>query len=219
MRRAVGWIWKVLLLLACGGYQFLVHSTVNNGHAGPTRLVLLLLPLLALAYWIVARSRNKPLWLVILAAAGTGTYLLEQQDRLGLVAVYGISHAAVYLVLLWFFGRTLLRGGEALITRLARRVHGPLPPELEAYTRRLTFAWSIFFAAQVLASILLFRFAALDTWSLFINLLNLPLLALMFVGEYVYRVTRHRDYPRASISQAIRVFVKDAALSRSAAAR
>lgn len=219
MRRAIGWTWKVLVLLACGGYQFLVHSTVNNGQAEPVRLVLILLPLVALAYWVVARSRNKLLWLIVLAAAGAVTYLLEHQERLGVAAVYGIPHAAVYLFLLWFFGRTLLRGGEALITRLARRVHGTLPPEMAAYTRRLTFAWSIFFAAQVLASIVLFRFAALDTWSLFINLLNLPLLALMFVGEYVYRVARHRDYPRASISQAIQAFVEDAALSRGAAAR
>jgi len=153
-------------------------------------------------------------WFFLLLTAGVATFLLEREARWGLAAAYGIAHAAIYLFLLWFFGHTLLRGREPLVTRLARRVHGTLPPEMEAYTRRVTFAWCVFFAAQIIISALLFEFASPNTWSLFVSLLNFPLLVLMFAGEYVCRVTFHRNFPHASILQSIRAFSRDAARSQ-----
>jgi uncharacterized membrane protein len=219
MERRLGWLWTALILLACVAYQWLVHSAVMGGQTDSIRLALTLLPLLALAYWVMTRSRNKPLWFLVLLAAGVVTYLLERQERWGLAAAYGIPHAAIYLFLLWFFGHTLLPGNEPLVTRLARRVHGTLPPELEAYTRRVTLAWCVFFAAQMIISALLFEFASLNIWSLFISVLNFPLLVLMFVGEYVYRLARYRNFPHASIFEAIHVFSKDATRSNSAKAR
>ncbi len=79
---------------------------------------------------------------------------------------------------------------------------------METYTRRLTAAWCVFSAAQLLVSALLLAFAPLDTWSLFVNLLNLPLLAAMFVGDYLLRVLRYRRYPQATIAQAVQAFAK-----------
>ena len=139
---------------------------------------------------------------------------------LALAASSGISHAAVYLFLLWYFGSTLARGKEAIITRLARRVHGgALLPEMERFTRRLTLVWCAFFAAQLIASALLFAFAPLGAWSLFINLLNLPLLTLMFVGQVIYRRLRYPGWPRGSVWQAVEAFSKDALPSKSVEAR
>ena len=90
---------------------------------------------------------------------------------------------------------------------------------MELFTRKSTIAWCVFFAVQLTVSLLLFAFASLNTWSLFINLLNLPLLALMFAGQLVFRLVRHPDYPRASIWQALEAFTKDASLSNSAEVR
>ena len=219
MRRAISWTWKALIVLACVAYQYLVHSSVSNAQTGLFHLMLLWLPLAALAGWILARSRNKPLWLAALAAGGVVVYLAEHQERLGLAAVSGISHATAYLFLLWYFGSTLAPGREPIITRFARSVHGTLQPGMELFTRRLTIAWCVFFAAQLIVSALLFALAPLNAWSLFINLLNLPLLVVMFAGQFVYRMIRHPDYPRASIWQAIESFTKDASLSKSAGLR
>jgi uncharacterized membrane protein len=108
------------------------------------------------------------------------------------------------------FGRTLLQGREPLITGVARRVHGVLTPEIAAYTRRVTQAWCGFFAAQIVVSGLLFAFAPLEIWSLFVGVLNFPLVALMFCGEYLYRVMRYPDHPRTSIANAVRAFSKQA---------
>jgi uncharacterized membrane protein len=197
------------VLLLCVGYQILVHSAVTGAQPEPVRLALIFLPLFVLAFWVATRSLNKPLGLLFLLAAGAATYVLVGRDVWGLAAAYGISHAAIYLFLLWLFGHTLMPGKEPLITRLARRVHGVLQPDLQTYTRRLTVAWCGFFAAQLAVSALLSEFASPGSWSFFVNLMNFPLLALMFTGEYFYRVTCHPNFPNASIPTAIEAFLQD----------
>lgn len=213
MARRFAWLWPALILLMGVGYQYLVHSAVVGGQIESIRIALAFLPLLALAGWVVTRARNKLAWSFILLAAGLAIYVLVHQERWGPAAAYGIPHAVIYLSLLWLFGRTLRPGKEPLVTRLARSVHGTLPPALTAYTRRVTYAWCVFFATQMVVSALLFKFASLSNWSLFINVLNLPLLALMFIGEYVYRVIRHREFPHASFFDGIQAFSNDAARS------
>ena len=218
MGQYIRWIGKFLIVLACIGYPWLAHSAVMQPQTGPMRLVLALIPLLALAIWAVRRS-NKYSWLLAGLAIAIAIYVLQAPARLNVVAMYGIPHAAINLFLFWIFGRTLLRGKEALITRLARRVHGTLTPQLEIYTRQVTIAWCVFFAAQIIISILLFSFAPLATWSLYINFLDLPLVALMFVAEYAYRVTCYRSHPHTPIWKAVQAFTKDFSSSKSADAR
>ena len=219
MRHVFSWSWKVLIVLACIAYQYLVHAFVSNAQSGPLRLALMWLPLVVVAGWVVARSANKVLWLTALLAIALNIYLLEHQERLGLAATSGISHAAAYLFMLWYFGRTLARGSEPAITRFARRVHGALPPAMELFTRRLTIAWCIFFTVQLMASALLLAFSPLGAWSLFINVLNLPMLVVMFVGQLAYSSIRHPGFPRASVVQAFQAFAKDASLSKSVEVR
>jgi uncharacterized membrane protein len=109
--------------------------------------------------------------------------------------------------MLWYFARTLRDGKEPLITRVARSVHGSLSPEITAFTRRVTVAWCAFFTAQILVSTLLLVFAPLEIWSLFVNLLNLPLLVLMFVAGHLYRALRFPGY-RVSIAGVLRAFAE-----------
>lgn len=138
--------------------------------------------------------------------------------RTTLALVNGVPHAAINLTLLWMFGRTLARGREPLITGFARQVHGALPPELEAYTRNVTAAWCAFFAAEIAVSAVLLLVAPLSTWSLFVNTLTAPLVAAMFVGEYVLRRLRFPDHEHASIFKGVEMFIA-AARARSAARR
>lgn len=94
------------------------------------------------------------------------------------------------LLLLWFFGRTLVPGREPLVTAIARLIRGSLAAELERYSRRVTWAWCVFFAAMAATSCVLAELAPLAVWSFFANVLELPLVALMFVAEYAYRRRR-----------------------------
>jgi uncharacterized membrane protein len=99
-------------------------------------------------------------------------------------------------------------GREALITGMARRMHTPFTDELAVYTRRVTIAWAGFFAAQLVTSIALFCFAPLVVWSLFVNILDFPLVAAMFAAEYAVRLRCLRDPPRHSLA-AIAAMIAD----------
>jgi uncharacterized membrane protein len=219
MRRALSWACRALLVAACLAYQYGVHASFDGAPDGWPHMVMLWAPLALVAAWALARSRHKSLWLAGLLAAGAAIYLAEHHERLGLAAVTGIAHAACYLFLLWFFGRTLAPGREPIITRLARRVHGALEPPMALFTRRLTIAWCVFYAAQLAGSALLAAWAPLHAWSLFVNVLNVPLLALMFAGQFVFRALRHPDYPQASPWQVFQAFTKDASLFNRAEVR
>ena len=97
---------------------------------------------------------------------------------------------------------------------MARRAHGSLTPDLEIYTRHVTIAWSLFFALQIAGSILLFFFASVESWSTFINILGTPLIVLMFLCEYTYRVLRYRNH-RSSPFDGLKIFSDDSSASKS----
>jgi len=156
------------------------------------------------------RAAGGPVKALAVLACIAGPWLVHLAVSRGVLDSIPLAlaapHATIYCFLLWLFGRTLLRGREPLITGVARRVHGTLEPEIEAYTRRVTQAWCLFFAAQLAVSALLFALVPLPVWSLFVNLLNAPLLVLMFAGETLYRGYRYPDHPRVSIASTLRAF-------------
>lgn len=131
---------------------------------------------------------------------------LQVSSRLGLAASGGVSHAAVNLALLALFARTLLPGREPLISSLARRLRGPLPPELERYTRRVTVAWCLFFIAELLVSAGLLAFAPRTLWSGFVGLSDLPPAALMFGVEYGWRRFRYPHLAHFGLRATLRAF-------------
>src|SRR5271170_5894985 len=81
--------------------------------------------------------------------------------KLGFVTVSALTHWSIYAGLLASFALTLRPGREPLITAMALRLHGGISVELAAYTRKVTIAWSVFFAGQLTLSVTLFCFAPL----------------------------------------------------------
>src|SRR5258706_3446639 len=122
MRAAMKRLWRTSLLAMFLGYQFLIHSAFQGNENKGVRLFAVFLPLLGFSWWVFSRAKNKLRWSCVVMLGGLAIYLIEQR-QMGLLAIYGIFHFAAYIVLLYFFGRTLVSSGEALITRLARRVH------------------------------------------------------------------------------------------------
>jgi uncharacterized membrane protein len=188
------------------GYEAAAHWAAVEGQ-GPTLGALIALgPALAALLLVALRTRRfawlAPAGAILVALA----VLIARRGVSSLTLLYPVPSVSIYVLLLWWFGRTLAPGREALVTGLARHVHGTLPPEIEAYTRHVNWAWCVFFAAMALTSVALFALAPLATWSLFANVLTVPLIALMFVGEYVYRVSRYRDFAHVSLLTAVRAF-------------
>jgi uncharacterized membrane protein len=122
-------------------------------------------------------------------------------------ALYLAQHVGVNLFLGAWFASTLRPGAQALISQLAARVRH-LTPGKALYTRKLTFAWVIFFVGIVVVSIGLYTLAPFDTWALFANIGTPVAVGAMFVGEYLLRYRLHPEFERTTLGDAIRAYRK-----------
>jgi uncharacterized membrane protein len=185
-----------------------IHAAIATSRW--TELVVLIpaAQLLILGAIAVIRDPSRMKWLAPIGVLAVIGLVMAGRAGISLTLMPGIPHALAYTSFLIGFGYTLLPGHEAILTRVVGAVRGPLPPELILHTRRVTFAWCCFFAGQLVLSLLLYLYAPLEIWSFFINVLNLPLVVLMFVLEGLYRLYRFRDFPLDSVSDIIRVVAK-----------
>jgi uncharacterized membrane protein len=101
-----------------------------------------------------------------------------------------------------------------VVTQFARQMRQTMPAAVVRYTRRVTIAWCIFFAAQIGTSAVLLATApppvfssgvfssgvlSSAAWSSFVNLWSLPLVAAMFLMEYGCRVVLFRHESRTGL--------------------
>ena len=188
-------------------YPLFANYTITvPTEGGFAAIALAAAPLAAAALLVSWRSRWRTLVLVACVAAFALLWRHAAQIRQHVALVYFVDHAGTNLALMTLFGRTLTAGRMPLCTRLATIVRGPLEPLVAHYTRQVTLAWTVFFGALVAVSTLLFLFAPVAAWSIFANLMTMPLLALMFVAEYVVRLRVLPDLPHTPILAAVRAF-------------
>jgi uncharacterized membrane protein len=163
-------------------------------------------PVLVIGFLLVWRS--TPLWVALLAAVVVALLLRHYWPVLerGYSWVYLLQEGGFYSLMAASFGYSLLGNRVALCTRLADKVHGPLTPQEVRYTRRVTAAWALFFVLITAATLYLYAFATLRLWSLFANFCVLPLIGLMFAGEYAIRRRVLPQVPRRGILAAVRVY-------------
>lgn len=198
VRRAVPiWVGPAGACCALVAYQWLAHEALDGG--GWLAVATVLVPLAAL---VVAAWRTRLRVVVALGAVAAAAVLVRWPAGAPLAAA--LVHVSVYLGLFGWFAGTLRPQATPLVTRVAQSVRGALAPELIVYTRRVTQAWCMFFAGMAATSAALFLLAPLPTWSMFANVLNLPLVAVMFVGEYAWRLIRFRHLRRPSILAVLR---------------
>ena len=203
-----GWTKAAFLIAGVIAYQVLVYRMIVDQPDGGLGECLMIAPLLVVAGCILGRSRRGRLLLAVFAVFGVAGFVLWRALGASAALLYPVPYLTVYLVLLWVFGRTLKQGRQPLVTRLAAHVHGELPAEITRYTRQVTWAWCIFFATMATTSTLLFLLEPLPVWSVFNNLLNLPLVVAMYLGEYAWRLWRFPDFSHASIGTVVRAFRK-----------
>jgi uncharacterized membrane protein len=194
----------LLIVLGVLGYESLVHWAVVSGKAEGVGPMFALAPLVLLGCWLLLRQSRAGGTAVIFGMIVFVAVLRARNALPDLKLLYPAPYVVACVLLLWLFGRTLRAGREPLVTRIARHVHGTLPPDIELYTRRVTWAWCIYFAVMATTSVALFAFAPLRVWSWFANVLNVPFILLMFAAEYIYRVLRFPNFSHASFLTAIR---------------
>lgn len=184
---------------AIAGYAILAHCVMSQGQPTRAAAAVALLPLAGSIVLLAWSTRWRLLAVGGAAAAAAWPLLLWPDSGLDLSAIYLGQYVAVQAALAALFGRTLARGREALVTRLARSVHGELPPPIVRYTRAVTLGWTLFFVAMAVSAILLYALAPRPAWSWFVNLLTLPCVGVMFAVEYAVRRVRFPWFRHASV--------------------
>jgi len=190
-------------------YSVLSHYSNLNPQAHDLRTALALAPMLTLG--LVLLWRWSGAFMALLAAAATA-YLLRAFWPLfaqNFSIVYLVQQTGFYSIMAFTFGRSLRKGSVPLCTQLADKVHGPLSALELRYTRQVTLAWVIFFLCDVAANFLLFEFAPLSIWSVFVNFCSLPLILLMFVAEYAVRRRVLPQVQRNGLIATLRVYFAD----------
>ena len=188
------------------GYALLAHYTNDSAHNSSLGAFVAIAPLILIALVLAWRALHRFHMLGVLVLLGVALWAVWPALERHFGLVYWLQHAGIQLMLFMTFGRTLIAGRQPLCTRFAEAVHAPLSPRHEDYTRQVTVAWTLFFAAMVLISTLLFFLTPLTTWSVFANFLTLPLVVLMFVAEYLARRWALPELRHTHILDAVRAF-------------
>ena len=145
-------------------------------------------------------------WLgLVLGSALLGGLALGARSsaEAGLLVAAGAGHAILYAALLGVFAASMRPGRISLVTTVASRVNPHFHSGMKPYTRGVTVAWCVFFAAQLVASALLLA-ADPGLWRAFVTTLHAPLVAVMAVGEYLVRRWRWRHEHYTSLGDTIR---------------
>ncbi|HEX3396625.1 MAG TPA: hypothetical protein VHS76_07975 [Steroidobacteraceae bacterium] len=205
-RRSLQLAAVVLFFIA---YSLLSHYSNLNPQAHDLRTMLALAPMLTLG--LVLLWRWSGAFLALFAAAATALLLRAFWPVLtqNFSIVYLLQQAGFYSIMAGTFGRSLRKDRIPLCTQLADRVHGPLSALELRYTRNVTIAWVIFFLLNLAATFLLYRFAPLRIWSMFVNFCALPLILLMFVAEYLVRRRVLPQVQRNGLIATLRVYFAD----------
>jgi uncharacterized membrane protein len=190
-------------------YSVLSHYSNLNPQAQDLAVALALAPMLGLGFVLFWRWSG---WLPALLLGSAAALLLAHYWPLftrNFSVVYLLQQCGFYAIMTASFGRSLLKGRVPLCTQLADKVHGPLSPLELRYTRQVTVAWVYFFLANLATTFVLFEFAPLRVWSLFVNFCALPLILLMFVAEYAVRRRVLPQVQRSGLMATLRVYFAD----------
>ncbi len=114
----------------------------------------------------------------------------------------------IQLMLMYFFGRTLLKGkGPSLIESFVRLEFPEFPPGVSDYCRQLTLLWAGFFAFNAFMCVALANFST-DYWWMFYNgVLIYLMIGILFICEYIYRHFRFPGFEIPDLQSTIKTMI------------
>ncbi len=206
MSKAAAILLGILAVVAFLAYGLAAHWLTIHNDRTPVGYLFALLSMWGVAVAAVWASRWRwPLVLLATIALAAGWWI-QQRAPWDPRWIYLFQHAGIHGWLGLVFGASLLPGRQTVITRLALMVHGTLPDALFAYTRKVNWAWTLYFAAMTTVSLVLFFGDQAWWWSVLANFLTTPIIAALFVVEYLIRRRAHPDFEHVSLSESIRAF-------------
>ncbi|MDD5276953.1 MAG: hypothetical protein PHR16_12830 [Methylovulum sp.] len=124
---------------------------------------------------------------LVAVALLVGTYYLQ-------TVTAKVLPVLIQLFLMYFFGRTLLKGkGPSFIESFVRLEFPEIPPGISEYCRQLTIMWTGFFAFNALMCVVLAIWGTDFWWTLYNGMVIYLLIGVLVVGEYIYRHFRFPD--------------------------
>lgn len=201
--RTLRWLGVAAVLVA---YSIGVHYTNESPQHAALGALLAVIPVVLVAAALAWRSSHRIAWLGLLTLGSAGLWLARTGIAEHYGMIYWMQHAGMQSLLCVTFARTLFAGRQPLCTRFAEALHPPLTEKQKNYSRQVTVAWALFFAAMAIISTLLFAFAPVEIWSLFDNFLVLPLVALMFIVEFRVRRRTLPEMEHMHILDSFRIF-------------
>ena len=198
--------WVALAVIVSAAFAILAHAALVDRIPARVGAAVSLVPIALVAALMLRRSRHRAAALTALAALVVVVALGWRELERHFPDLFFLEHAGGNLALAILFGRTLLPGRDALVTRFARIMHPMLPPEVERYTRHVTLAWTILFLVLLALSCILYFAGRLSAWSTLANIVNPIAIVAMFVIEYGVRHRVLPDWERIGILGSVRAF-------------
>jgi len=168
---------NALLSLLALGYPLLLYFGLQ--HWSPRAMALVLL---ALAAARACAGGGRTWWWLAGATALPALGGLVSGDALPLKLYPVLVNAAMLAVFGWS-----LRGPQCLVERLARLQEPDLPPAGVRYTRRVTWAWCLFFIGNGTLAALTACLTSDRVWALYNGCIAYGLIGAMFAGEWLLR--------------------------------
>ena len=169
---------KAVAVIVTIAYPFMVYWGLQ--HYPASRLLPLLLLLLALRWFAGNQPGERRILIAILFAVLVVAFTFGHQ--LGLK----FYPALVNLGFLLLFGASLL-SPPSFVERLARLRDPLLPAAAVAYTTRVTWAWTIFFALNGGVAAITALWASDQVWMLYNGFIAYLLIGLLAGGEWLLR--------------------------------
>ncbi|HQS03692.1 MAG: hypothetical protein B7Y07_09040 [Halothiobacillus sp. 24-54-40] len=187
-RKLLSQIKDGVLLLLLGLDLLLANFLSPQTMLSPGLVALAFLPISLIALDVLMHQFGKKTALLatggILGSAIIFLPLLQSH----ISVIYLVQHLTINVILGGWFAASLRPEREPVCTQLAGRLHPIMHPQLRQYTTQLTRVWAGFFWLMAALSLLLYCFSPIFVWSIFANTLTLPLVLLMFAGEYLVRL-------------------------------
>lgn len=200
------------LLIGAAVLAWLVLAWLTTAPDEPSTFgaLVAVVPYMGIALAMALRAHRRAPAVALWLAVAVVVWWQWPQIRSRFEWIYLIQHVGAFALLALGFARTLAGDAEPLITRMARLTHEePLPPALARYTRGVTLAWTLFFTAMCVTSLLLFFLGHMAAWSLLVTLLTPGLTVVMFVAEYLVRLVVLPDDIRPGLTDSVRAVLRN----------
>ncbi len=165
-------------------------------HLRPRQIALFILAiLLPLAVRRFYRAQSSQRWVVVQAPAAAISLMFVSAiaDDARLILALPVL---VNILFLLSFGRSL--STQPMAERYARMVHPDLSPAEIGHCRQVTAVWCGFFVANAAVAAALALWAPFAWWAIYTGIIGYTLMGLLFIAEYLVRISRFGRRPTSS---------------------